>query len=105
MLLYVHPRGWRQINSKIGNIIKEKQITYLNMNSVSKGLETFNCATDFDFYLIENTNVYKETVINDYENKNYKYMINKELKFIPNHNINDVFSLIDIIEDNGFIND
>ena len=105
LLLYVHPRGWRQINSKIGSLMKEKQITYLNMNSVAKGLETFKCATDYDYYLIENIYPYKETTIDDYENKKYKYMINKELKFIPNHSLNEVFNLVDIVEDNGFIND
>ena len=105
LLLYVHPRGWRQINSKVGNLMKTKQIIYLNMNSVSKGLETFKCATDYDYYLIENICVYKETNIVDYKNKKYKYMINKELKFIPNHSLNEVFSLVDSVEDNGFIND
>jgi hypothetical protein len=105
LLLYVHPRGWRQINSKVGNLMKEKQIIYLNMNSVTKGLETFKCATDYDYYLIENIDGYKETNIDDYKNEKYQYMINKELKFIPNHSLNEVFNLIDIVEDNGFIND
>ena len=105
LLLFVHPRGWRQINSKVGILMKKKQIIYLNMNSVSKGLETFRCATDYDYYLIENIDVYKETNIDDYENKKYQYMINTEFKFIPNHSLNEVFSLIDIVEDNGFMND
>jgi hypothetical protein len=103
LLLYVHPRGWRQINSKIGSFMKSKQIVYMNINSVNKGLEIFKCATDYDYYLIENIDVYKETVINDYENKEYQYMINKDLKFIPNHNLNEVYSLIDIVDDNGFM--
>ena len=105
LLLYVHPRGWRQIKSKVGNLMKEKQIIYLNMNSVSKGLEIFKCATDYDYYLIENIYAYKKTYIDDYENKKYEYMINNDLKFIPNHNLNEVFSLVDIVDDNGFIND
>ena len=103
LLLYVHPRGWRQINSKVGNLMKEKQIIYLNMNSVNKGLEIFKCATDYDYYLIENISVYKETNIVDYKNKKYQYMINKELKFIPNHSLNEVFDIIHIVEDNGFM--
>jgi len=36
LLLFVNPRGWRQINSKVGNIMKSKQILYLNMNDVKK---------------------------------------------------------------------
>jgi len=104
LLLYVHPRGWRQPDNEVGNLMKQKQIIYLNMNSVKKGLETFKCSTDYDYYLLENVRAYKKTNIDDYENKKYEYMINENLKFIPNHNFNKVFSLIDIVEDNGFIN-
>jgi len=105
LLLYVHPRGWRQINSKVGYLMKEKQIIYLNMNSLIKGLETFKCATDYDYYLIENIEVYKETIINDYENKEYQYLINNKLNFIPNHSLEKVYNLIDVVDDNGFMND
>ena len=103
LLLFVHPKGWRQIKSKTGNLMKEKQILYLNMNSVSKGLETFKCATDYDYYLIENIDTYKKTYIDDYKNKKYDYTINKKLKFIPNHSLNEVYSLVDIVDDNGFL--
>lgn len=85
--------------------MKEKQIIYLNMNSVTKGLELFKCATDYDYYLIQNTIAYMETIINDYKNKEYKYMINDKIKFIPNHSLNKVYNLINTIKDNGFIND
>ena len=30
-------------------------------------------------------------------------MINNELKFIPSHSFNEVYSLIDILDDNGFL--
>ena len=30
-------------------------------------------------------------------------MINNELKYIPNHSCNEVYSLIDIVDDNGFM--
>ena len=105
LLLYVHPRGWRQIKSKIGKLMMSKQIIYLNMNSLDKGLEIFKGATDYDYYLLENKNVYKETIINDYKNNEYKYQINNRLDFIPNHSMDDVFKLIDNVDDNGFIND
>ena len=104
-LLYVHPRGWRQIKNKTGELMRKKQIIYLNMNNVEKGLEIFNCATDFDYYLIENTNVYKKTIINDYTNKEYKYLINEKLLFIPNHDLNEIYKMINIVDDNGFMND
>ena len=37
-LLYVHPRGWRQIKNKTGELLRKKQIVYLNMNNLEKGL-------------------------------------------------------------------
>ena len=103
-LLFVHPRGWRQIKSKIGKLMLSKQIVYLNMNNLTKGLETFKCSTDYDYYLIENKNIYKKTIINDYKNIEYDYMLNSSLKFIPNHSIIEVNELIDTsCYDNGFI--
>lgn len=105
LLLFVHPRGWRQQNSKVGALMKSKQIRYLNMNSVSKGLEIFKCATDYDYYVIENTDVYKDTIVNDYKNKEYQYMINTDLLFIPNHSLVEVYKLVNIVDDNGFMND
>lgn len=102
-LLFVHPRGWRQIKSKIGKLMMKKQIVYLNMNNLEKGLEIFKCSTDYDYYLIENRCVYKNTIINDYKDNEYEYFITNLLDFIPNHSIKDVYNLIDIVEDNGFI--
>ena len=105
LLLYVHPRGWRQIKNKIGTLMKSKQIIYLNMNNLKKGLETFKCSTDYDYYLIENTDVYTNTIINDYKNHEYEYKITNQLEFIPNNSIPEVYGLINIVDDNGFIND
>jgi hypothetical protein len=104
-LLYVHPRGWRQYNNKIGKLMLSKQIIHLNMNNIKKGLEIFKCSTDYDFYLIKNINSYKNTIINDYKNEIYEYELNNNIEFIPNHSINMVYKLINKCDDNGFIND
>ena len=104
-LLFVHPRGWRQIGNKTGILMRTKQIIYLNMNDVKKGLALFKASTDYDYYLLENKDVYKETIINDYQDKEYSYLINDSLKFIPNHSFKDVFKIISKTKerDNGFI--
>ena len=102
-LLFVHPKGWRQIGNKTGNLMRTKQIIYLNMNDVKKGLSLFKASTDYDYYLIQNKDVYKETIINDYQDKEYSYLIIDSLKFIPNHSFKDVFNLISKTKDNGFI--
>jgi hypothetical protein len=104
-LLYVHPRGWRQLNNKTGILMRSLQIIYLNMNNVKCGLDIFYCSTDFDYYLLENKPVYKKTIINDYHNKQYEILIDNNISFIPNHSINEVYDLIKIDDENNFIND
>lgn len=105
-LLFVHPKGWRQIHSKLGCLIKQRQLHYLNMNDVCKGIQTFKCSTDYDYYLLENTPVYKQTIINDYKGDSYEYFFNENTPFIPNHSIQQVMSIMtDTESENGFIND
>ena len=76
------------------------------MNNVKKGLKIFNCSTDYDYYLLQNKDVYKKTIINDYNDIITEYLINSELKFIPNHSFDEIFNLINNNDNNnGFIND
>ena len=62
-IVFIHPQGWRQLDNKIGKIMLSKQILYLNMNDVNKGLEIFGCSTTFDYYLLQNTDITKKTII------------------------------------------
>lgn len=102
-LLFVHPRGWRQLNNKTGILMRKKQILYLNMNDVKEGKKMFDRSTDYDFYLLENKDVYKETIINDYNDNEYTLSL-KNKSFIPNHSMKEVYSLIDYVDDdNGFL--
>jgi hypothetical protein len=78
------------------------------MNCVKRGLKTFNCATDYDYYLLENVKTYKKTVVNDYQDKEYEVLINDSLPFIPNHSVCEVYELLDKTQGNKeqwFIND
>lgn len=104
-LIFVHPKGWRQYCNEIGQLLMSKQIHYLNMNDTKKGLQIFSCATDYDYYVVENTPVYKETIINDYKDKKYKYFIDKNTKFIPNHSIKEVYNYLDFHNTDGILND
>lgn len=103
-LIYVHPQGWRQLGNKIGELLKSKQIIYLNMNNVTNGQKIFKCSTTFDYYLLKNINVYTTTIINDYKNNEYNYNL-KNIKFIPNHSILDVVKYINYKHENGIIKD
>ena len=116
-LLFVHPRGWRQLNSKVGRLMKSKNIIYLNMNSLKMGIKTFKCSTDYDWYLIQNTSEKAKTKVNDYNNEEYEIYITPDIPFIANHSIPQVNKLLRGVEkkktkqtkqkkfDNGFIND
>jgi hypothetical protein len=103
-LVFVHPGGWRQLNNKIGKLMLSKQLLYLNMNSVSEGQRIFNCSTTFDYYVLQNIECHTKTLINDYNNKKYKYSLQNK-KFIPNHSIKEINKYFDFDNMNGLIND
>ena len=99
----VHPKGWRQIDNSTGKLLLSKQLLYLNMNDCKSGQKIFGCSTDYDFYLLQNTSIYKETIINDYLDIEYKWKFKGTTKFIPNHSLEEVFNIIDVIENDDFL--
>jgi hypothetical protein len=103
-LSYVHPQGWRQLDNKTGLLLLSKQILYLNMNDVNQGIKTFNCSTTFDYYVLQNCPIYKNTTIVDYKNKKIEYNL-KNCRYIPNHSINIIEKYIDFENINGLIKD
>jgi hypothetical protein len=56
-LCYVHPGNWRDITSTFKStqqILKSKQILYLEIHSKFDGEKVFNAATTYDFYCLKN---------------------------------------------------
>jgi len=54
----VHPNGWRNVNGifkNVQNIIKERDLLYLEIHNDSDGLKTFGAAIKYDFYCVKNT--------------------------------------------------
>jgi hypothetical protein len=96
-LVYIHPSLWRQYNHPLQKLIKEKQIIYLEIHNIDDGLKIFNCSTRYDWYLIQNKEYYKNTIIKcedgKIENENlleWQYIPNmmyNELKEISNSDI------------------
>lgn len=82
-LVYVHPSSWRQINNKILEIFKKKQLHYLEIHNVEDGIKTFKCSTRYDWYILENKNKYKNTTIKDEEGKINVINLD-DWSFIPN---------------------
>jgi len=97
-LLFVHPTLWRKPQSEksstklVSEIMMKKQIHYLEMHDSSDGMKVFGAGTRYDFYLLENTTIYKETLINGEDRTNVKVDLSN-YNFIPNSNL-DFFNKI-----------
>ncbi|MFW6243498.1 MAG: Eco57I restriction-modification methylase domain-containing protein, partial [bacterium] len=91
-LVFVHPTLWRKPQSlrsssrKVNELMMKKQIHYLEMHDSSDGMKIFNAGTRYDFYLLENCLIYKDTLINGEDRKNIEINL-KNYNFIPNYNI------------------
>jgi len=97
-LVFVHPPKWRNPSSPLWNMMKAKQIHYLEMHDVSDGQKTFGATTNYDWYVLQNTDVYCETTIKDINGENYIVDLT-DIQFIPNSMFNFVQTLITSNED------
>jgi hypothetical protein len=93
-LNFVHPTLWRKPQSErssskeVNELMMRKQIHYLEMHDSNDGVKVFNAGTRYDFYLLENCNVYTTTKINDEDRiitnidlNLYSFIPNKGLEF------------------------
>lgn len=89
LLCFVHPTLWRKPQSErsssneVSKMMMKKQIHYLEMHNSADGMKTFNAGTRYDFYLLENCDIYTNTTIKDED----KIISNVDLRlydFIPN---------------------
>ena len=62
-LVYVHPSLWRQVDHEIGDILKNKNMLYLEIHNEADGIKTFGANTRYDWYVVQNSvNKNKTTV-------------------------------------------
>jgi hypothetical protein len=98
LLCYVHPTLWRKPQSEksssneVNKLMMQKQIHYLEMHNSVDGMRVFNAGTRYDFYVLENSPIYKETKINDESRVDISVDLRK-YEFIPNKNL-DFFNKI-----------
>jgi hypothetical protein len=72
---------------------KQNQLVYLSIHGIKDGKKNFKCGTRYDWYLIEKTLKYKDTIINDEIGD--KITINtSDFKWLPNSNINLIKNII-----------
>jgi 16S rRNA G966 N2-methylase RsmD len=91
----IHPNGWRNIDGKykdVQQLIKEKNLKYLSINSVEVGQQMFNVTTPFDWYIIQNTFNQRNSVIK-FQDEIVKKMDISQLEIIPNFLFDEVISL------------
>jgi hypothetical protein len=97
-LTLVHPTLWRKPQSDrsssklVNSIMMNKQIHYIEMHDTKDGISTFGAGTRYDFYILENCPIYKETIINGEDRVNTMVDL-RNYDFIPNSGL-DFFNKI-----------
>jgi hypothetical protein len=92
-LVFVHPSLWRQIEHPMLELIKSRQIIYLEIHNITDGQKTFKCATRYDWYVLQQKKCIDDTIIKSEDGLINKINLN-EWNFIPNMMFNELKLLI-----------
>ena len=99
-LLFVHPPGWRKPNTERGKftkmfdlMTKQNQMLYLEIHGIKDGQKVFHCGTRYDWYLIEKTKQYKNTMVVDEDGKQNEINLS-QLSWLPNSNILEINKIL-----------
>ncbi len=85
-LVAVHPDGWRNLGKgfkEVKNILKSKQMLYLELHNTNDGFDTFGAYTTYDFYCLHNVPTAMSTKIKCMDGTTQRVDISK-MEFIPN---------------------
>jgi len=92
-LVYVHPSLWRQAEHEMLELMKSKQIIYLEIHDEKDGQKTFKCSTRYDWYVLQNKNNTQKTIIKGQNNKIYNVDLNI-WSFVPNYDFDIIEKMI-----------
>jgi hypothetical protein len=81
-LVFIHPPSWRKPQHYLWNILGKKQILYLKTYSKKEGNKIFGCSTLIDYYILKNTNIYKETLVDAQDGEHYSIHLS-DWNFLP----------------------
>ena len=105
-LVAVHPGNWRQGNSEVFPLFKEKQLCYLEIHNSTDGQKTFKCGTSYDWYLLENTSRYTKTAVvgedgarSEIDMGEWTFLPNMMHEYIKGLMTDDVTNRLDITRD------
>lgn len=101
-LLLIHPPLWRKPDHKIFKLFSDYQLLHIKMFGIEEGMKIFNCGTKVDYYCLQKTKPTKNTIIIDETGKSYSIDVSKH-HFIPNHSIDEVYSVFGNIKSSGVI--
>lgn len=93
LLVFVHPPGWRKPNTEKGKftglfelMTHQNQMLYLEIHGIKDGQKTFKCGTRYDFYVIQKTLPFKDSIVIDEDGTQLELNM-REWKWLPNSNI------------------
>ena len=81
-LVFVHPPSWRKPEHYLWEVLGKKQLLYLKTFTEETSKKLFGCSTIVDYYVLKNTNIYKETTIDAQDDKTYSIILN-DWNFLP----------------------
>jgi putative lipoic acid-binding regulatory protein len=92
-LCFVHPSKWRNIDGNLWNKMSKKQILYLEIHNHYDGVKIFGAQTRYDWYVLQNRNIFNKTEVRD-ENGKINFIDLNKVLFIPNYNFNAIYKLV-----------
>lgn len=95
-LVAVHPDGWRNpigMFKGVQNLLKSRQMIYLEVHNKRDGIKTFGASTTYDFYCLHNVPPTFNTKIKCLDGTTQRVDISKR-EFIPNGMFKEINKLI-----------
>lgn len=92
-LVFVHPALWRKPENKLHDLMFGKQFHYLSIHTKQEGDKLFHATTRYDWYILQNTEATRPTMVQFDDGMELSVMIQPSLQFIPNHG-HDIFTKI-----------
>ena len=92
-LVFIHPPSWRKPEHYLWKVLGKKQLLYLKTYSKKEGNKIFGCSTLVDYYVLKNTNIYKETIIDGQDGKSYSINLN-DWNFLPSGSFDNIRQIL-----------
>lgn len=89
----IHPPMWRKPEHELYSLLKNKNMLYLEMHSEKDGIKTFDAATKYDWYVLQNSEHKGKTEIIDEIGERHEFNL-KEYDWLPNFEFDLIESIL-----------